>query len=291
VTQRTLVTGATGFLGRALVERLLSEKTEVTVLHPSPAASSASSGALAELRSRGAEVVTFAHNEEISPLIATVDPTVVYHLATKYAKEHRSAEIDGMIAANVTFGTHLLDGLVGRSVTIVTAMSFFQFVDSVSAPYSLYSATKQAFLELARFYREIKLLDVREAVLFDTFGPGDTRDKLIPLLVERVKSGGRLELGPSRQPLNLLYVDDVVAGLIASSAPGNPPRMAVRAQSTIMVGELVAAAERVSGVRLDPVFADERPVNDLVTTSGDWPLPLGWRPQVSLDAGLALTLN
>jgi CDP-paratose synthetase len=288
MTERILVTGATGFLGRALVERLLESEREVAVLHR---ASVSSAEVLGKLRSLGAEIVTFADHSEIADLVSVVAPDTVFHLATKYVRDHRPAELDQMIEANIAYGAHLLEGLMGSSATVVTAMTFFQFRAGESAPYSLYSATKQAFLEIARYYRETKSLDVREVVLYDTFGPGDTRDKLIPHVIACIASGRRLELGPSAQALNLLFVDDVITGLLAAAELGNPTRMTIRAATSITVGGLVATVERMSGHTLDSTFADDRPTNELVTSSGDWPTPLGWQPRFSVETGLAKTLR
>src|SRR5919108_1910477 len=71
---RALVTGATGFLGTHLVQRLLAEGTRVRVL-------ARSATKAAPLRAQGAEVVVGEITDGDAVRAALADVTVVYHLA------------------------------------------------------------------------------------------------------------------------------------------------------------------------------------------------------------------
>ena len=163
---------------------------------------------------------------------------------------------------------------------------FFQFRHGETASFSLYSATKQAFLDISRYYRDIRALDLRDVVIYDTYGPDDTRDKIIPRLLDVVADGGSLSMGKSIQPLNLLNVRDVVEGLIAASAQGNSGTLRLSAPRLVTLGEVVSAVEAESGAALKKSFNDLQPVNPLVLESGDWPVPAGWVPRTALQAGI-----
>ena len=279
-----LVTGATGFLGGHLVRRLLQGGATVTVLHRSNPGSKAARDGLKDI---GADVVTFGSFDEIEPLLAGVAPDAVFHLATLYTRTHLASEITALVESNVTFGTHLLNALAGSPAPVVSTMSFFQYRDSEPMPYSLYSATKEAFSTVSRYYRAIEGLDIREVVLYDTYGPGDTRDKLVPYLLDAFAGGASIGLGTSRQLLDLLFADDVADGLIAAAAPGNPPNMSLRAPSTVSVGDLVDRVREVTGLSTSVSFDESNLPNDLVSRSGGRPLPLGWAAQHTLVQGLA----
>jgi nucleoside-diphosphate-sugar epimerase len=279
----TLVTGATGFIGQHLVHELTSRGENVTVLHRQQ---SAPSPALAEFSERGANVKLYANYDELMELVATSAPERVFHLATHYVREHTPSDISDLIDANVTMGTYLLEALTGCPCVVVSTMSFFQFTGGIASPYSLYSASKQAFMEVAAYYREREHLDVRSVVLYDTYGPRDTREKIIPRMMGAVARGDALAMGPSAQPLDLLYISDVVSGLLQAAEPMQPSVMGLRAAAETTVGELVAVVEQISGRDLIKTFNENQPVNLLVRESGEWVVPMGWKPRVALEEGI-----
>ena len=281
---RTLVTGATGFLGRNLVSKLALDGADVTVLQRQ----GASSGPIVKgLAAQGAQIVDYGTQEEFREKVVASKFDRVFHLATLYTREHLPSDIGPLIEANIGLGTQLLDAVVGTECVVVSALSFFQFRHELPAPYSLYSATKEAFTTVARHYRDVALVDVREVVLYDTFGPGDTRPKLIPHVARSFANGTPLSLGPSTQLVNLLFVADVIAGLIAVADGDHSDRVALRAAENVTVLDLVSTFTAVTGRTVEVDFDQLKPVNDLVTESGDWPAPTGWSSQTSLNDGVS----
>jgi len=286
VTRRALVTGATGFIGHHLAARLVADGWHVTALQR---AASSSSAACVELRNLGVEIAPFESGADVQRLARTSTPDAVFHLATHYLKEHAPEDVPALIDANVSFGTHLLEGLRGSAATVVSAMSYFQFTEGTPTPMSLYSATKQAFLDICEYYRTVDGADIRQVVLFDTFGQGDTRNKLMPHLLGALSEGRQVRLGPSRQPINLLYIDDVVSGLLAAAEPQPTHMLALRAPEPATVGEVVKTLGEVAGIEVDCVFNEDGTVNDALLHAGEWPAPQGWTGSRPLAEGLDLT--
>lgn len=286
MTRRALVTGATGFLGHHLAATLVADGWHVTALQR---ASSSLSPACAALRAIGVEIAAFESGSEVQRLARESAPDAVFHLATHYLKDHVPGDVPTLIDANISFGTQVLEGLRGSGAAVVSAMSYFQFTEGMPAPVSLYSATKQAFLDICEYYRVIDGADIRQVVLFDTFGPGDTRNKLMPHLFAALRERKQVRLGPSRQPINLLYVDDVVAGLLAVAEPQQSRMFALRASEPATVGEVVRTLGEIAGVEVDCVFNEAGTVNESLLSAGDWPAPHGWTGSRSLAQGLELT--
>lgn len=278
----SLVTGATGFVGHHLVEHLLALGEPVHVLHRA----SSQRPIIQAFEAAGVTVHRYSSNDEVQSIAASITPDTVYHLATHYLKDHKPSDVSTLIDANVSFGAHLLEGVVGSDATVVSAMSFFQFRANSPTPFSLYSATKQAFLDIADYYRTGRAVDVRQVVLYDTYGPHDTRDKLIPRLIEVATTGEHVSLGSPLQPLNLLYASDVASGLVAAAGEGAPAMMALRAPRTYTVAEIAATIGAVAGSELSVAFNHQGVVNDLVTQAGDWPTPHGWAAAVDLESGV-----
>lgn len=282
---KALVTGATGFLGRTVTNLLLFRGWEVVVAHRQLS----SQRRVQEFAQHGATAAPFSSHSQLRRIAKTENPDAIFHLAAHQARPHDADDIDMFVEANIAMGTHLMDALSDTNCVFVNAMSYFQFRDGATSAHSLYSATKQAFLEMSRYYREVVGMDIRNVVLYDNFGPHDSRDKLINQLVAALKNDRPIAMGPSTQRINLLYIEDVAKGLVAASLPDNSGEMlTVKSPQTVQVAEIVKELERISGRSIKATFGTTPP-SDLVDRSGAWPTPKGWHPEISLADGLELT--
>lgn len=282
-----VVTGGTGFMGGALVRLLVREGWSVTVIHRTET----SLTALEALRTIGVATVAFRDHTDVQSIVRSLTPNAVFHLAAHQAREYRSAEVNHFIDSNIALGTNLLEGLTAVDCVVVNAMSYSQFRRNQPVVNSLYTATKQAYLEIAEFYRVRVGMDVRNMVLFDNYGPYDPRDKLVPHLVDSLANGNRALVGPLDQKLNLLHVDDVAAGLLASLGVGNPSMMRVSSSELCTVGDVIHLLEEITDAALEFSIDDSRTISDQALESGDWPLPRGWHPRTALREGLEATFR
>lgn len=276
-----LVTGGTGFVGSQLIHQLVSQGWQVTALHRSQSSDES-------IVAAGAEPVPFSSPREAGLRAAEARPDTLFHLATHQQKNWDADDIDTFVEANVSLGAHLLRGVLTSPCVVVNAMSYFQYRHSEPHAFSLYSATKQAYAEISRYFRDVEGMDIRDVVLFDNYGAHDPRPKLINSIIDSLRSGAPLAMGPPAQPINALHVSDVALGLIAAAAPGNPARMAVKADHDSTVAQIVDELERIAGTTLEKTFADDVEPNDMVESAGEWPRPLDWRARFSLAEGLAL---
>jgi nucleoside-diphosphate-sugar epimerase len=283
--RRALVTGATGFVGSNLCSYLAATGADVTAIYRD----SSLPARVETLRGWGVTATSFRTHSELRELVRAARPDVVFHLAAHQTRGREEDQLDTFLESNIALGATVLDAVAGTGAVFLNAASYFQFRDSVPAAFSLYSATKQAFMEIARFYRDRRAVDVRDVVLFDNFGAGDPRDKLINQLLVAARDDRELTLGPARQPINALYIDDLCAGLMSAAENGNPTLMTVRAVVDASVGEIVGDLEKVSGRPLRATFDDSRQPHDMVENAGSWPVPLGWEPRYSLASGLEAT--
>ena len=276
---KVLITGATGFLGSRLTQRLLTSGWEVDFVTPGP-----DDGAAAALTALGAR--PYIGSDASSGFRAVVDskPDVVVHLATYYLKMHAAEDIGPLVKSNIDFGVGILEAATLIGAPVVLSSSFFQFSEGRPEPSSLYAATKQALSVIAHYYRDFRGLDLRETVLFDTYGPGDLRDKLVPLLVNSATTGVHAQLGSPSQLVRLVYVDDVAAAfeqLILNPAS----EITSITSAPVSIREIVNTLEEVVGHPLNVSFREDAPTSDLPLAAGNWPPPHGWTPKYSLSDG------
>ncbi|MCA0293696.1 MAG: NAD(P)-dependent oxidoreductase [Actinobacteria bacterium] len=280
MAETVLVTGATGFVGSHLVSALAGSGHRVHALVRTPGA----------LGIPGVLAHPFTDSIAETPgIIDQVRPDVVVHLATRFAAQHDPGQLRTMVDANVTFGTVVAEGCARVGARLVHATSAWQHYEGATyAPVSLYAATKQAFVDVLAYYTQAAGLRAAEVCLFDTYGPADSRRKLVWLLLDAARTGAPLALGTGRPLIDLTHVDDVVAAFgVAVAGEVDGGRLVVRSGHPLSVRALAGLVEEVTGRRLD-VEWDARPDRPREMLQ-DWDVPgspSSWRPLTPLRDGL-----
>ena len=173
---KILVTGATGFIGGHLVQRLLNDQHEIHAL-------------IRPETDQNQLKPTIVHThlgstQNMIEIIQDAQPDAVIHLASLFIGEHKSSDVEALIKSNVVLSTQLVEAMSINGVhqLINVGTSWQHYANADYNPVNLYAATKQAFRSLLSFYLETSNLRVINLELFDTFGPNDRRDKLFNLL-------------------------------------------------------------------------------------------------------------
>lgn len=293
-----MVTGATGYLGSRLVRRLTSRGWRVHAI--TRAASS-----LHRLAGMAGETLTIHRLSNDWDMLYTLlekeRPQVVFHLASTFVAVHKREDVAPLIESNIAFASVLTDAMVAAGVHhLVNTGTSWESTGpgDDGAPVNLYAATKSAFSRMLDYYISSARFSAISLRLFDTYGPGDDRRKIVPLLLGALKSGERLSLSPGEQLLDLVYADDVASAyltaadrLIGGRVQGHE-RYSVRSGDMHSLKAVVQMMERLSGVRLNCGWG-ERPYRDrevMVPWSADPELP-GWTPGTSLAEGMAEVLR
>lgn len=291
---RALVTGATGFLGGALVRRLASEGHEVHALLRRASAPST-------VDALGSGIALHVHDGSTQSALAIVGrarPDVVLHLACLAISEHTAAQIEPLVRSNVLLPLQLLEAMAASGVRrLVNVGSAWQHHGGAAyEPVCLYGALKQAVEDVIAYYVASAQLSAVTVKLFHVYGPGDERMRLVSALARSARCGEALEMTGGEQVVDLLHVDDAVSALIcaaelasAATAPGHAV-YAAESGAPLRVRDLVDAFARATGVR-PPARFGARPYKPrellapLPAGAMGAPLP-GWKPRVTLDEGL-----
>lgn len=292
---KALITGATGYVGSKLSQRLLANGWQVDVL----------------LRTAGRQVpeslvhLVGQHTYDGSAhsalgAVAAAKPDVVFHLASMVIGEHQSDQITDLINSNLLFGTHLAEACARNGVLrFINTGTYWQHYRSEGYdPVCLYAATKQAFEDILDFYADAFGLRVITLKLFDTYGPDDARPKLVNLLVKALHSGEALGMSPGEQVLDLVHIDDVTSAfdvaaqhLLNSTSYTPHTRYAVSSGAPLSVRQLVTLMEQVSGKAI-PVTFGARPYRSrevMIPWQGGGALP-GWQATKDAVSGLSSLL-
>ncbi len=292
VAERALITGATGFVGGGLARRLAAEGWEVHGLVRRPPGDPA----VRAINAVGAAHYHDGSMESLVRLVSISRPTVVFHLAARFVAEHRSGDVEPLIRDNVLFGTQVLEAMrAAGAKRIVNAGSAWQhFRNAEYSPVGLYAATKKAFADLLQYFVEAHGVQAITLELSDTYGPGDVRQKLIPMMLEAERMNRELSMVSGELPLNFVHVDDAVDAFVVAARRllANQVRgyetYAVRSDEPVLVKDLFAIWEKARGTRLKARWG-ERPYRArevLEQWTQGVPLP-DWKAKLSLAEGLA----
>jgi dTDP-glucose 4,6-dehydratase len=317
------VTGGAGFIGSALVGRLIEAGEEVTVADKLTYAGNMSSLAAvagaATFRFEQLDICDFA---AVSASITAARPDRILHLA---AESHVDRSITGardFIETNIIGTFNLLEAArsywealpeEGKAVFRFLHVSTDEVFGSLGEeglfseataydPRSPYSASKAASDHLARAWHHTHGLPVLVSNCSNNYGPRQLPEKLIPLTILNALAGEPLPVyGDGKQVRDWLHVDDHCAALELIARKGVP-------------GETYTVGGRNERQNIEVVHAicdllDEmRPANarrrDLIRFVKDRPghdrrygidaskleTELGWRAQHDFNSGLAETV-
>jgi nucleoside-diphosphate-sugar epimerase len=289
---RALVTGATGFIGSHLVRCIEKQGWDVHIL----ARTGSDLKVLGDVINR---ITVHRYEATMTGMIevmATAKPDIVFHLASQFISNHKSEDIDRLVSSNLLFSTQILEAMMRSGViNIVNVGTSWQHYHSEDySPVNLYAATKQAFESILTYYIEAHGLKATTLLLFDTYGPNDPREKIIPLLWKVATTRQPLIMSPGEQLIELVYVDDVVRAfilaaeaLIKTQALGHT-RYGVSANKPIRLIDLVREFELVINDTLPIEFGQRpyRPREVMKPWSSHQRVP-GWAPETELKVGIA----
>ena len=287
---RCLVTGATGYIGSHLSQALLRSGWQVTALVRKETVSKPGFHMPA-----GVDIA--ACDGSTSSILAAVKkarPSIVFHLASMIYAQNRLEELQPLINSNLLFGTQLLEAMaVSGCQYFINTGSYLQHYQGVAYnPSTLYAATKQAFEAILEYYKEGCGLSAVTLCLFDTYGPRDSRPKILNYLAQQLTSNQPLPMSPGGQMMDLLHVDDVCSAYLHTARLLMGQNTPVESNYSVASGQLrslrsiVELFEHLAGRSLAIEWGGlpYRPREVMIPWIAAR-LP-GWQPEITLEVGL-----
>ena len=295
-----MVTGGSGFIGRAVVAALLRARRPVRVVDLVPFDRICQG-------IPGAEQVQVVTGDLKDPAVCaaalTEDAAGVIHLAASTYVLKSMADPLGTFENNVAVTAHLLELARLHAVPRFVFASTNAVVGDVGTttittelairPLSPYGATKAASEMLMSGYAGSYALSTCSLRFTNVYGPGmQHKDSFVPRLMRAALTGGGVQIyGDGRQVRDLVHVDDIVAGLLHALDSDYVGTTIVGAGESVSVLQMVEAARRVTGAQIPAVHVDPPPgeMPAVIVHLADSAHTIGYRPSVRFVDGLAGT--
>lgn len=305
---RALVTGAAGFIGSTLVDRLLADGHSVVGVDD------LSSGRLVNLdAARGADTFEFVEADivgaDLVALLADARPEVVFHLAAQIDVRRSVADPEHDAAVNVVGTVRLAEAARRSGVRKVVHTSSGGSIygvpqqyptseETLPDPASPYAASKLSGEVYLNTFRHLYGMDCSHIAPANVYGPRQDphgEAGVVAIFVKAMLAGEPTKIyGDGSNTRDYVFVDDVVDAFVcASGAAGGGQRFnigtGVETSDRKLHSVVAAAVGAPDEPRIEPARLGDLRRSCLDPRRAE--AVLSWRPKVDLEAGVARTVE
>lgn len=270
-----IVTGAGGFLGKRLVERLRRDGVDVLALDR-----------------RNGDISEEGMWQEL-PSARTL-----FHLAGRTFVPDSWTQGPSFMAANVLGTQHALNWCKRHKAKLVFASAYvygvperlpIQESDSVrpNNPYALSKHLAEQLCEFAATHEQIPVMVLR---LFNIYGAGQRPEFLIPTLLDRIRAKQDIQVMDLSPRRDYVFVDDVLSAFAkAMDVPEGYHCINIGSGRSYSVQEIIDILQEAAGTALPVVSSCAVRRNEIPDVRADITRAravLGWRPEWDLPAGI-----
>ncbi|NYS59721.1 NAD-dependent epimerase/dehydratase family protein [Vreelandella salicampi] len=293
-----LLTGATGFLGSHLLESLIYNGYQVTILKRSTSDTWRISHLLNKIKTHNID------KERIEEIFKNNDINLIIHLATFYKKNDEINFFEDMIDVNIKLPSLLLEHGIRFGIKgFINTGTFFEYDDSTvpiseknsNKPSNYYARTKISFESILHTYNN--LINIVTLKIFSPYGPKDNK-KIIPYILESAIKKTPLKLSAGLQKLDFIYCDDVVNAYIKTieyivKKEKINETFNIGSGLPISIRELISIIEEKSGMNIEKEWGNSTSNSFLITFAdiAKAKEQLNWHPKVSIKEGITKTMS
>lgn len=298
---RILVTGGAGFIGSHVVDALVSRRHHVTVLDD------LSTGKHTNIHQKARLVKMDVRSPRITSLLRRTRPDTVFHFAAQ--KDARLSVQDPVQDAETNIIGLLnvvraaLDVRIKKFILASTGGAIYGGARRVPTPetypahpLSPYGVSKLASEHYLHAYRHAGGFPMVSLRLANVYGPRqDSKSEagVVAIWIGQLLAGKRPTIyGDGRQTRDFVYVADVVRAFLVAMKPGVTGIYNIGTGRETTIDGLYRHVARAAGSSIAPIYGSPQAGEEL-RSAVDARLAakvLGWRPQVSLEAGIKKTV-
>jgi dTDP-glucose 4,6-dehydratase len=308
--KKVLVTGAAGFIGSHLVERLVSENFSARAfVHYNALNHWGHLESLPDETMEKVEVFPGDIQDPFSLQRAVEGCDVVFHLASLIAIPYSYIAPESFVSTNVLGAVNLMEACRKAGVQKVVHTSTSECYGTAQyvpidekhplQGQSPYSASKIGADMIAESYYRSFGVPVTIIRPFNVYGPRQSARAVIPTIITQVLRGESLKLGSLHPTRDFSYVSDTVGAFIkAAKSPKSIGEVInVGSGQEISIGDLAHKIRNLIGRKIEIARDEQRvrpeksEVERLLCNNSKAENLLRWRPRMDLEEGLYHTIE
>jgi UDP-glucose 4-epimerase len=295
---RALVTGGAGFIGSHVVEALLADGREVTVIDDLSSGSAGNVPPGAELQE-----IDIVDREALHDAIERARPEAIFHLAAQASVVASVEDPLRDCAVNVEGTLNVLDAAAQAHAHVVfTSTGGALYGDEapmptseerIPAPLSPYGASKWAAEAYVNTWSLAGGIPHAVCRLGNVYGPRQSphgEAGVVAIFSHHLYVGKAPKLyGHGAPTRDYVYVEDVVRALLAAAGHRGTYNVATGVETDVRA--VWDGLQAAAGVEIEPQLADLRPgeLQHSCLDASRAERELGWRAEVPIGEGLART--
>ena len=286
--KKILITGATGFLGSHLLPALIEEGYDIIVLKRSFSNTWRIQNVISQIKSYDIDKI------DIKKIFNENEIGGIIHLATDYGKKSDNDIIE-MFKANIELPAQLLDlGCKYGDIFFISTHTFW------NSQYSLYSAMKNSFIEIAKYYSanfKVKFINMK---IEHMYGEKDDYSKFIPFVIKNILENKEIRATKGEQKRDFIYVNDVVDAYLKvlvslENISGEMIEFKIGIGESISLKSFVSKIERIIGkraiIKWGAIPYKKNEIFDSKANIKKAKNILGWTPNYNASSGLKRTIS
>lgn len=300
--KRVLITGANGFIGSHILERMIEYNAELSIILRESSDLWRIEDYLGSVNVYYADIRDL---DDVSNCIRKIKPEIIFHMAA-YGVDARKNNIYEAIDTNIIGTVNLLHaiGKIGceKFVNTGTSMQYGNkegFIDEESnyTPNNIYGSTKAASTILAHQIANEMDIDITTIIPFGVFGEKEGSHKFFPQVILSVLNNKEVKLTPCMQQRDYCYVENIVDGFIMAAETGKTRNMILNIGSGVTLPLKYYVELIIKEMNMEAKVnygALEYRKNDLWNPKVNIDRikkVLGWYPKISLEEGIKMTVG
>lgn len=289
--QNVLVTGATGFVGKNLVNKLLENKYNVIAVARTNFT-----------KTQGVTSLKIDISRGKIPIRQNVNSII--HLASMTNIDECAMNPKLCIKTNVMGTLEVLELARKKKAKMIYISSSHVYGNPIYLPIneehqinpvSMYGTSKAIGEDLCLRYADSYGIELAILRIFTVFGPYSQPYQIIGSIISQASKSNKIFLGNIDTKRDFVYVDDVVRAIIKATKTSfkKPSICNVGTGKSTKIKRMIQYLEKLLGKKIVVKSGSKRAtdIQELRADISKIRIELGWSPYTSLDEGLKRTLE
>lgn len=298
--KRAVITGAAGFIGKALTKRLLEHGVSVYAVDLPQFQDNI-------LKDDGVYFLNtdLADSERLAADLAEIHADIFYHLAWKGVSTDVKNDVQTQLS-NIPLCLNVLSACKSagcpRVIIPGSASEFAYSGEAVSgksfyAPGDAYAASKAATQVICRWYAEQYDIDLIWLLIGSIYGPGRNDNNILTYTIKALLRGEKTAYSKLEQMWDYIYIDDLTEAMFLAGNRGKkrevyPVGSGIAKPLSVYIKKIhgMLAPDAPLGIGLLPYKFGSKPDNSILDIS-NLTSDTGFSPKITFEEGISRTIE